>query len=72
MNRIYDLAAKDQLAQRLLENGNNPQIDYRLQPVTDIHLNPLYQATGNREGGIVQGSNPAYAYLFLGIAHLFC
>jgi putative ABC transport system permease protein len=67
-NRIYELAAKDQLAQRLSENAPDPRISYGLQPITDIHLNPLYQTTGNREGGVVQGSNPVYAYLFLGMA----
>jgi putative ABC transport system permease protein len=67
-NRIYSQAAKDQLAQRLSEDAPDPQISYGLQRITDIHLNPLYQTTGNREGGIVQGSNPVYAYLFLGIA----
>jgi putative ABC transport system permease protein len=67
-NRIYKLAAKEQLAQRLREQAINPRISYGLQRITDIHLNPLYQTTGNREGGIVQGSNPVYAYLFLGIA----
>ncbi len=67
-NRIYNLAARDQLAQRLSEHALNPRISYGLQRITDIHLNPLYQTTGNREGGIVQGSNPVYTYLFLGIA----
>jgi putative ABC transport system permease protein len=68
MNRIYDLEARDQLAQRLRESGADPKISYGLQPITGIHLDPLYQTGGNREGGIVQGSNPVYAYLFLGIA----
>jgi putative ABC transport system permease protein len=68
MNKIYDLEARDQLVQQLREGGADPKISYGLQAITDIHLNPLYQTSGNREGGIVQGSNPVYAYLFLGIA----
>ncbi len=67
-NRIYARTAKGQLSQRLRENGTNPRISYGLQPLTDIHLKPLLTASGNREGGVVQGSNPVYSYLFLGIA----
>jgi len=39
-----------------------------LQPITDIHLNPLLSGSGNAEGGVVNGSSPVYSYMFLGIA----
>jgi putative ABC transport system permease protein len=41
---------------------------FGLQPVTDIHLHPLYNAEGSREGGVINGSNPVFSYIFLGIA----
>ena len=46
----------------------DPQISYGLQPITDIHLNPLQRTTGNAEGGIINGSSPVYSYMFMGIA----
>ncbi|MET3878992.1 ABC transporter permease [Chitinophaga sp. OAE865] len=49
--------------------GNNaPALTFGLQPVTDIHLHPLYSPEGSREGGVINGSNPAFAWLFMGIA----
>jgi len=40
-------------------SGGAPAMLFGLQPVTDIHLHPLYTAEGSREGGIINGSNPA-------------
>lgn len=67
-NQIFALTAKKQLDERLGKNLYDPKISYGLQQMTAIHLDPMNQASGNREGGIIQESNPVYSYLFLAIA----
>src|SRR5688500_17434963 len=63
-NHIYSKNATEQIK----ETGHDPKISYGLQPITDIHLNS-YTANGqSMEGGVLNGSKPAYSYLFLGIA----
>jgi putative ABC transport system permease protein len=64
MNKIYRAYAKDQLAESL-KNKFNPDINYGLQSMTDIHLNPLQL---NGESGVVNTSSTVYSYLFMGIA----
>jgi putative ABC transport system permease protein len=56
----------DQVHRRLA--GPGTAVHYGLQPLTDIHLNPLYNAQGNREGGVVNAGSALYSYLLLGIA----
>ena len=65
---VYASHAKEQLAQNIKLYGYDPQVSYGLQPITDIHLNPLMRSSGNAEGGIINVSNPVYSYMFLGIA----
>ncbi|WP_028523515.1 ABC transporter permease [Runella limosa] len=60
-NQVHAQHAQEQIK----ENGYDPKTSYGLQPITDIHLNPLH--TGG-EGGAVNYSNPMYSYIFLGIA----
>jgi putative ABC transport system permease protein len=67
-NNVYASHAKEQLAQNSKTYGYDPQISYGLQPMTDIHLKPMMPAGGNAEGGIINGSNPVYAYMFMCIA----
>ena len=68
-DNIYAAHAKEQLGNSDFDiYGYDPKITYGLQPITDIHLNPLMLATGNAEGGIINGSTPVYSYLFMGIA----
>lgn len=67
-NSVYLLRAKEQLAENAKTYGFNPQISYGLQPVTDIHLNPLIRSSGNAEGGIINESSPVYSFIFMGIA----
>ena len=67
-NAVYALHAKEQLASNIKLYGYDPHIFYGLQPITDIHLNPLMQHNSNAEGGIVNGSKPVYSYIFFGIA----
>ncbi len=66
--KSYELHSKDQLNESYKTYGFNPKISYGLQPITDIHLNPLMSATGNAEGGVINGSRPVYSYMFLGVA----
>ena len=40
-NKVYAIHAKEQLAANFKTYGYDPQISYGLQPMTDIHLNPL-------------------------------
>jgi putative ABC transport system permease protein len=68
LNAVYALHAKEQLAETFKNYGYDPQISYGLQPMTDIHLNPLMRGNGNAEGGIINGSNHIYSYMFMGIA----
>ena len=68
MAELYAIHARKQLTGSRRLAQFDPKIRYGLQPMTDIHLNPLYRTNGNREGGIINGSNPVFSYLFLGIA----
>lgn len=66
--RIYAQHAKEQVGDKNFNiYGYDPKIQYGLQPITDIHLNPL-NTEGNSESGVVNGSNPVYSYIFMGIA----
>ena len=67
-NKIYAFHAREQLAANFRNYGYDPQVGYGLQPITDIHLNPLQRANGNAESGINNGSSPVYSYMFIGIA----
>lgn len=67
-DKIYTSHAKEQLVERFKTYGYAPTITYGLQPITDIHLDPLQHSGGNSENGIINGSNPVYSYIFLGIA----
>ena len=66
--RVYARHAKEQVGDKNFNiYGYDPKIKYGLQPITDIHLNPL-GLTGNSESGVVNGSSRVYSYLFMGIA----
>jgi putative ABC transport system permease protein len=67
VQKFNDIYLKNAPAQ-IQETGHDPKISYGLQPITDIHLNS-YTANGHSmEGGLLNGSKPAYSYLFLGIS----
>ncbi|PSL43926.1 FtsX-like permease family protein [Chitinophaga niastensis] len=68
MAAIFALHAKEQLAENIKRYGFEPGVQYDLQPMTDIHLEPLGKSVGNTESGITNGSSPLYAYMFIGIA----
>ncbi|HMH20171.1 MAG TPA: ABC transporter permease [Puia sp.] len=65
---IFAFNAKQQLADNIKSYGFDPHVRYGLQPMTDIHLDPLGKNIGNAEAGVANGSNPVYSYLFMGIA----
>ena len=67
-NKVYASHAKEQLAETFKNYGYDPQISYGLQPMTDVHLNPLQRTSGNAEAGIINGSSSVYSYMFMGIA----
>lgn len=67
-NQVYAVHARQQVDANKKLYNHDPKISYGLQPVTNIHLNPLPTGTGWREGGIVNESNPVFSWLFLGIA----
>ncbi len=67
-NKVYAAQANTQLAAWKTQYGFDPQVRYGLQPVTDIHLHPLYPPGGSREGGIINGSDPLFSRIFMGIA----
>ena len=67
-DQVFAIQAKKQLADIIKTYGYDPQINYGLQPVTEMHLNPLLHPTWSVEGGVINGSNPVYSYMFMGIA----
>jgi putative ABC transport system permease protein len=67
-NAVYTTHAKEQVAENKKAYGFDPQVSYGLQRMTDIHLNPLPKAHGNREAGVVNESNPVFSYMFLAIS----
>lgn len=49
--------------------GFDPKVEFGLQNIADIHLEPFEGQTNNwNEAGVVNGSRPLYSNLFLGIA----
>ncbi len=68
-NAVYTVHAKEQLATNKKSYGFDPSVSYGIQPMTAIHLHPLYRKAGtNIETGVVNGSTPLYSWLFTGIA----
>lgn len=68
-NNIYKANAAAQIGNKDFDMyGYDPKISYTLQPITDIHLNPYVSSVESAEGGIINGTNPVYAYVFMGVA----
>ena len=67
-NKVFEVHAKQQVAESKKNYNYDPQISFGLQPITKMHLNPMPTGTGSREGGIVNESSPIFSYLFLGIS----
>lgn len=67
-NRVFASSAKEQVAENKKSYGYDRHISYGLQQITNIHLHPLYDSRGSREGGVINGSNPVFSYIFFGIA----
>ncbi|MES2647248.1 MAG: ABC transporter permease [Bacteroidota bacterium] len=68
-NSVHNIHAAKQFGTKEFDiHGYDPKINYGLQRMTDIHLQPLQTMTGNIESGVANGSTPVYSYLFMGIA----
>ncbi|QLG45709.1 ABC transporter permease [Costertonia aggregata] len=68
--RIFAIHAKDQVEQKLARYGFDSEINYGLQNILDIHLDPLTEGRGNNESGVVNTSNSLYSIVFIAIALL--
>lgn len=66
-NRVFAVHGKAQMEQKIARYGFDSQINYGLQNILDVHLNPL---AGGRESGVVNTSNPIYSIVFIAIALL--
>jgi len=68
-NRVFAIHAKDQVEQNMVRYGFDAEINYGLQNLLDVHLNPLLNDNDfNGESGIVNTSNPMYSIVFIAIA----
>jgi putative ABC transport system permease protein len=61
---VFATNAKEQLVQAKKDFGFNGQVTFGLQPLLDIHLNPVF----GPDNGLVEGSQPIYSYILTGIA----
>jgi len=68
--RVFGVHAKDQVEQKLARYGFDSEINYGVQNILDIHLDPLTEGSGNNESGVVNTSNPLYSIVFIAIALL--
>ena len=70
-DRVFTIHAKEQVEQKLARYGFDPEINYGLQNILDIHLNPLLSNDGsNIESGVVNTSSPIYSIVFIAITLL--
>ncbi|MHA4845493.1 ABC transporter permease [Flavitalea antarctica] len=67
-NDVYKIHGHQQLTESIKTYNHDPKIHYGLQPLRDMHLQPLKHPNQSSESGISNTSNPLYSYLFLGIA----
>ncbi|WP_236978352.1 ABC transporter permease [Membranihabitans maritimus] len=70
-NRVFATHARDQVEQNIARYGFDSKINYGLQNISDVHLEPLLSGNDfNGESGIVDTSTPIYSIAFLVIALL--
>ena len=68
---VFAIHGKEQVEQKLERYGFDPEINYGLQNIKDIHLDShLRDNNSNIESGIVNTSNPIYSIVFIAIALL--
>lgn len=68
---VFTIHGKDQIEQKLARYGFDPEINYGLQNISDIHLNSLLNDnSGGIESGVTNTSNPIYSIVFMAIALL--
>lgn len=61
---VYAASSKDEIIKARAEWGFNESIEYKLQPLTKMHLDTEYVP----DNGLYNASNPVYAYILSGIA----
>jgi len=64
MNQVYKADAREAIREMSEKYGYRNKVEYALQPFTDMHLNKQLPA----DNGLVDSSNPMYAYILSGIA----
>lgn len=70
-NLVFAIHGKDQVEQKMARYGFDSEINYGLQNIVDIHLDPLLRDdSGGIESGVVNTSNPIYSIVFIAIALL--
>jgi len=68
---VFAIHGKDQIEQKLARYGFDPEINYGLQNIVDVHLDPLLKdSNSNIETGVVNTSNKIYSIVFIAIALL--
>lgn len=68
-DRVFAVHGKDQVEQQLARYGFDPEINYGLQNILDIHLDlHLEDDSGSIESGVVNTGNPIYSIIFVAIA----
>ena len=71
-DRVFTIHAKDQVEQKIASYGFDSEINYGLQNISDIHLNPHLNRdnSGIESGAAVNTSNSIYSIVFIAIASL--
>ena len=70
-DRVFAIHAKEQVQQKITRYGFDSEINYGLQNILDVHLDPhLRDGNSNIESGITNTSNPLYSIAFIAIALL--
>lgn len=71
-DRVFTIHAKDQVEQKIARYGFDSEINYGLQNISDIHLNPYLNRdnSGIESGAAVNTSDPLYSIVFIAIALL--
>lgn len=68
-DQVYEAQGRKQVGDtRYNSDGNDPHIRYGLQPVSEIHFDPLLSAEESNESGIVNGGDVRSSIAFLAVA----
>ncbi len=68
-DQVFAIHAKDQVEQQMERYGFDSEINYGLQNIVDVYLDPLLPSNGsNIESGVINSSNPLYSIGFMAVA----